>query len=234
MKKKSQYKSDSQKKIEKRKKKSSKVVSQSDSIQNSNIENQDKTDSNKKQEKKLDKIIDSDQSQHKNESTKKQEQVDKQSYPTSTKSYASVVTSGPADNNSRSHNATSLSKITVTFHVYVPPFVFDFNSEKCEFGVYGEFNNWNPSQMKKLNIVRKFKEGLILSNTFELELPSYSAGMEYKYLLKYKNSENETDYLVEYLGRQFLNRRLALNNKSIHNNNFKSIPKTLFLTIRFF
>ena len=71
--------------------------------------------------------------------------------------------------------ATSLSKITVTFHVYVPPFVFDFNSENCEFGVYGEFNNWSEkTQMKKLNIVRKFKEGLILSNTFELELPTIS------------------------------------------------------------
>jgi len=134
----------------------------------------------------------------------------------SSKSHASAVSSNLPPCYQNSNNVSYLPTVTVTFHVYVPPFLFDLDSKKCEFGIFGKFNDWKEDQMKKLEIVKKFKEGLILSNTFEFELP-WNYHLEYKYLLKYENGENKPVYLAEYLGRMNENRNLLINAKSINN-----------------
>jgi len=183
-------KNDRQKKLEKRKKKAAKEVSQPTKTQTSTVKSQEKTNSDKNEKKDLVRLNDS------NASTP----------------YASVVNSNlPQTNQTNNYNDTDLPIITVTFHVYVPPFLLNLNTENCQFSIFGEFNNWDPDKMKKLKIVKNFKEGLILSNTFEFK-QRYQ--MEYKYLLKYKNSENEIAFLVEYLGSFNENRRLYLNTKS--------------------
>jgi glycosyltransferase involved in cell wall biosynthesis len=79
----------------------------------------------------------------------------------SSMSYASIVSSTLPQTNNKNDNITDLPVVTVAFHVYVPPFLFDLDSEKCEFGIFGEFNRWNPNEMKKLKIVKKFKENVL-------------------------------------------------------------------------